>query len=243
MATRSRTFIVGSVFLLAGTTLLSAAGLVFERLTHTPIGGAVLRLDTSRDVLEVQPLDPEGRDGVRVKLPETKSWTARMSASDALGTPLQVNWGAMADGRRISSAQMQQTGSQFALRATFTGGTKPTYSAQVYTNGRLAGSLGGVPSGGVSVVVPLSFCSLFPDLFDCGFTIEFHNSANSECQFRLGFDTNLPMTLSNGVVVTGNELRLVEEVKPGGHYPYLTFDAITMRSNSRLLTLFAETVQ
>jgi hypothetical protein len=243
MSRTARTLIVASVLLSGGTALLSAAGLVFDKLTHTPIGGAVLRLNTSRQALEVLPLDPEGRDGVRVKLPETKSWTARMSASDALGAPLQLNWGAIADGRRISSASMQQADSQFALRATFTGGIRPTYSARAYSDGRLAGSTSGVPSGGVSVVIPLSFCSLFPDLFDCGFTIEFHNSANSECEWRLVFGTNLPMTLSNGAVVTGNELRLVEEVKPGGQYPYLTFDAITMRSNSRLLMLFAETVQ
>ena len=242
MSRTSRTLIVASVFLSA-TTVLSAAGVVFEKLTHTPIGGAILRLNTSREALEVLPLDPDGGDGVRVKLPETKSWSARMSASDAHGAPLQANWGAIADGRRISSASMQQTGSQFALRATFTGAIRPTYSAQVFTDGRLSGSLGGVPSGGVSVMVPLSFCSLFPDLFDCGFTIEFHNSTNSECEWRLVFATNIPMTLSNGIVVTGNELRLVEEVKPAGHYPYLTFDAITLRSNSRLLTLFSETVQ
>jgi hypothetical protein len=250
MSRTPRTLIVGCLCLFASlsipragaTALLSAAGFVFAKLTHTPIGSAVLRLDASRNALEVLPLDPEGGDGVRVALPETKSWTARMSASDAPGAPLVVSWGAIADGRRISSASLQQTGSQFALRAAFTGGIKPTYSAQVYTNGLLVGSQGGVPSAG-QIWIPLSWCSLFPDLFDCGFTSEFHNSANSQCEWRFVFGTTIPIRLPNGVVVPGNELRLVEEVKPAGHYPYLTFDAITMRSNSRVLTLFSETVR
>jgi hypothetical protein len=93
------------------------------------------------------------------------------------------------------------------------------------------------------LLIPISFCYTFPDLFDCGFTIEFHNTADSQCVWRFVFDGKIPITLPNGAVATGDELRLVEEVNPAGHYPYLTFDAIALRSNTRLLTLFSETIR
>ena len=36
----------------------------------------------------------------------------------------------------------------------------------------------------------------------------------------------LAIPAPNGTVVTGNELRLVEEVRPASHYLYLSFDEI-----------------
>lgn len=42
--------------------------------------------------------------------------------------------------------------------------------------------------------------------------------------------------------MTGNELRLVEEVAVAGHYPYLTFDAMVMQSNADL-TVLSESVR
>jgi hypothetical protein len=213
---------------------------VFEGLPHTAIGNALLRVDTSRRVLEVQPLDPGGTDGVRVALPDTTSWTARMSASDALDGALSMKWDAVADGRAISTASMLRSGSRFEVRAGFTGALKPTFSAQVYNAGQLVGSVGGVPSTG-HVWIPVSWCYQFSDLFDCGFTTEFHNSANSACEWRFVYSRSIPVTLPNGAVATGNELRLVEEVKPAGHYPYLKYNDIILRSNTRLLTLFSET--
>ena len=248
MFTRGRAITVAGVLAAAlavhgiGAAALSAASsVVFFGLPHTAIGNALLRVDTSRNVLEVQPLDAGGGDGVRVGLPDTTSWTARMSASEAVGAPLSVNWDAVADGRAISSASMLRAGSRFDLRAKFTGGVKPTYSAQVYNAGQLVGSVGGVPSSAGHIYIPVSWCSVFSDLFDCGFTTEFHNSANSQCEWRFVFRTSIPMTLPNGAVATGNELRLVEEVKPAGHYPYLKYNDVIIRSNTRLLTLFSET--
>jgi hypothetical protein len=228
----------------AAVAVLSAAGSVmFDGLPHTSLGGALLRPDPARETLEVLPFDPDGGDGVKIALPEAKSWSARLSAAGSDGAPLSVDLDAIADGRRISTLAMRQNGSQFGLSAAFTGGIRPTYSVHVYTNGRLVGSMGGVQPGNGGLLVPAEWCELFPDIFSCGLTADFHNSANSECEWRLVFGTSMPITLPNGVVVTGNELRLVEEVNPAGHYPYLTFDAIAIRSNTRLLTLFSETVQ
>src|SRR5262245_8891145 len=249
MFTTTRAVIAGCTFFVGilaihgpGAAVLSAAAssVVFDGLPHTAIGDTILRLDGSRKALEILPFDLESGDGVRVGLPETKSWTARMSAAEAVGSPFQVAWDARADGRVISSASMRQNGSRLELKGAFTGGIKPTYSAQVYAGGQLVASLGSVPPT-APIAIPVWWCYTLPEIFDCGFTIEFHNSANSECEFRFGFDTRVPFTLPNGAVAMGDELRLVEEVKPAAHYPYLSFDAIDVRSNSRLLTVFSET--
>jgi hypothetical protein len=43
--------------------------------------------------------------------------------------------------------------------------------------------------------------------------------------------------------VTGTEVRLLEEVNPAGHYPYLSFDGLTLQTNARALTIFAESAR
>jgi hypothetical protein len=55
--------------------------------------------------------------------------------------------------------------------------------------------------------------------------------------------TSAPIRLPNGTTVTGNELRLVEEVRPAGHYPYLGFDTMTMQSDARSFELLSESVR
>ena len=227
-----------AVFVVAGFASAEQS-LVFQGLKHTAVGMATLRLDGG--ALVVTTMDPRGRDGVAVALGDATSWTerSRMTAHRAL--PLMVSWDAMADNVRISSLRMQRTGAFFAFSASFTGGTTVAYSAQVYNDGRLVGAVGGVPTS-AHIDVPIAFCATFSEILDCGGR-EFYNTANGECAWRMSWGPKVPIQLPNGTVVTGNELRMVEEVRPAGHYPYLTFDAIVMRSNAQSISLLSETVR
>ena len=214
---------------------------VFQGLTHTAIGSATLSLDKDRGALDVHTFDPEARDGVAVKLADAVSWTARLEATRSDALPLSVSWHALAEGRRISSASMRQSGDHFELRASFTGATDPTYSAHVYNDGRLVGSIGNLPSQ-THIVVPEGFCETFGSvgLITCRFVSEFHNAVNGQCLWRFLWGPDVAVRLPNGVTLTGNELRLVEEVRPAGHYPYLGFDRVLMQSNAQPLRLLSE---
>lgn len=215
---------------------------VFEGLAHTPLGNATLRLDSSRDALEVSTVDRAGGDGVAVRLPGSTSWTARLNATSYRGLPMVLSWNAFADGRRISTSTMRQSGAYFDIAAGFTGATAPTYSAQVYRDGQPVAVLGSLPPT-AHIMVPISFCRVFSEILDCGFTSDFHNSAIGECWWRFAWNTLVAIVLPNGVKVTGNELRLVEEVRPGSQYPYLSFDETTMQTNAYALTVFSESVR
>ena len=215
---------------------------VFQGLTHTAVGGAVLHLDQGREALTVATFDPSGEDGVAVGLREATSWTARMEATGDDTLPLGISWHAIADSQRISSASMRRAGETFEFSAVFTGATRPTYAAYVYNDGRLVGSLGALQPT-AHVVVPESFCRVpeFAAILNCRLTSRFHN-VNAACVWEWIFGEKLAFRLPNGTVVTGNELRLVEEVRPAGHYLYLSFDAMQIRSNADL-TLLSETVR
>jgi hypothetical protein len=217
------------------------APVVYQGLRHTPIGGAALQLDTSRNTLDVNTSDPSGGDGVAVDLDNTTSWSAQLGTSGDPGLSLAMTWHAIADGQRISSAFLRQIDDRFALNARFTGSTASTYAVQVYDNGRLVGALGGVPPT-AHVYIPRWIPCEFLE-HGCSFIIRFHNNANHECEWNLASRNAGPITLPNGAQVTGNEVRLIEEVHAGGQYPYLTFDGLTMQTNARVLTLFSESAR
>jgi hypothetical protein len=236
--------IVGALLATATWTNAQSSTSLFHGLKHTAIGGASLQLDSARDALEVHPHDPVGGDGVAVHVDEATGWVARLRVTGPPASPLKVAWHAIADGRTISTATLQRDGNRFVLRAAFTGATKPTYSASVYNDGRLVASLGGLTPT-ANIVVPEGFCDTFGSVgfIACDLVSEFYNDIIGRCAWGHTLPTPGTIGLPNGAQVTGNELRLVEEVRPGGHYPYLSFDAIMVLTNASPLTLFAEHVR
>jgi hypothetical protein len=232
-----------AIALMLGTTaaLAQSSPIVFQGLPHTAVGAATLRLDTARQALEVSGLGPDAADGVAVRREDATSWTAHVSAPIVSGIPLQVSWSAIADGRRIGSGLLQQRGARFEMSGVFTGATlKPTFSAQVYQDGLLVGSLGSLPPT-AHVVVPIDICRLVPEF--CEFTTEFHTLFDGACMVKIVGSRAVPILLPNGAVMTGNEVRLVEEVRPGGHYPYLGFDTLVMRSDAPSFDILSETLR
>ncbi len=228
--------------LMAGAALAHAQSppVVFQGLPHSAVGYATLQLDPARRALDVIGLGYTGTDGVSVKKEGSTSWTARVEVPIA-GVPLNLSWSALADGRRIGSGLLRQKGDRFEMRGVFTGATTtPTFTAQVYNNGRLAGAIGSLPST-VHVDVLLDFCRAVPEF--CVFTTEFHTLSDGACMVRIVGSRAVPIRLPNGGVVTGNEVRLVEEVRPAGHYPYLGFDTMTMQSGVPSFTILSESLR
>jgi hypothetical protein len=218
-----------------------SSALLFQRLTHSPIGTASLRVDSRTNALDVSILGPAGDDGVAVKTPGATSWTARLRTPVVAGLPLRMSWNALSDGRRIGSGLLRQTGDRFEISAVFTGQTtRPTFSAQVYRDGRLISAIGGLPST-ARIFTPIDICEIVPQF--CEFTGEFHTLADGACMIRIISPTTAPITLPNGTIVLGNELRLVEEVRPAGHYPYLDFDTMTVQSDASSFEILSETVR
>jgi len=234
--------VVASTIVTGAAASAQSSTVVFEGLPHTAVGGATLRLDRDGTALDVSTLDPAGGSGVAVALGDATSWTAGFGALAYRTVPLNLSWVAIADGQRISTAAMRQTSKGFEISASFTGGTLPTYSAQVYIDGQLIGAVGGLPPTARINLAGFTFCETLSEL--CRLAIEFENDASSRCGWTIGTGAQKgTFSLPNGVSLTGNELRLIEEVRPAGHYPYLTFDGMVMQSSAYQLSLFSETVR
>jgi hypothetical protein len=240
---RARGFAIFAIVMIATAWANAQSSVVvFQGLTHTAVGGAVLRVDKERNALNVETFDPAGEDGVAVALREASSWTGRLEATSADSLPLNLSWHAVADSQPISSASMRRVGKAFEFSAVFTGATKPTHSAYVYKDNRLVGSLGALPPT-AHIVVPEGFCRVpeFAAVLNCRMVSRFRN-VEDVCMWEWFFGEQLAFRLPNGTVVTGNELRLVEEVRPPGHFLYQTFHEIVIQSNADV-TLLSESVR
>jgi hypothetical protein len=148
---------------------------------------------------------------------------------------------AIADGQRISTAVLREVDDRIVLGAGFTGATKGTYSALVYNRGTLVASIGGLPPAAQVYLPRWIACEFLEN--GCSLIARFRNTIYGECEWGLVFDRAGTIVLPNGRQVTGTEVRLLEEVNPAGHYPYLSFDGVTLQSNARTLAIFAESAR
>lgn len=228
--------------LIAGAALAHAQSspVVFQGLPHTAVGNATLQLDPARGALDVIGLGSTGADGVAVRRKGATSWTARIEVPTT-GIPLDLSWSALADGRAIGSGRLRQDGDTFEMSAVFTGATTaPTFSAQVYNNGQLVGAIGSLPST-THLDLPIAFCRAAPEF--CVLRGDFQTLPDGACMVKIVGPRAVPVRLPNGTIVTGNELRLVEEVRPAGHYPYLGFDTLVMRSDVPSFAILSESLR
>jgi hypothetical protein len=246
MRSRFLQILIAGALLAATTNPVSASAqslpVIFQGLEHSAVGGATLQVTPDGSALEVTTFDPGGADGVAVALGQAVTWTARLGSSGA--RPMNLSFHAMADGRRISSASLIDRGRRFQIQTLFTGATTPTYTATVYRSGRLVGAVGGLPPT-AQIWVPESFCDTFGSIgfIACDFVSDFRNSASGECEWRFAWRTVVAIQLPNGAKLAGNEVRLTEEVRAPGHYPYLSFDGMVVRTSARSLTFLSESVR
>lgn len=233
-----RAALAAGILTLSTSAMAQTPAVVYQGLKHTAIGDALLRLDERRNALEVTTADPDGRDGVAVHLKDTTTdWTAQ-TALVTDGLPLTSTLQAFAEGQSISSAVLRQMNDRFALSARFTGARTSTYAVLVYDQGTLVASLGAVPPT-AQVYIPFRMpCEFFDH--GCGFIPRFRNHQNGECEWAFTFPRAGRITLPDGRRITGTEVRLVEELHPAGHYPYLSFDGVTLQTTARRLTLLSE---
>ena len=214
-----------------------AAGCVsFSKLEHCPLGEAGLAVSDD-GALQVSDVGAEGKDGVAVSLSDAQAWEASFQLSDGDNSP-RVTLGALAGGEEISSAALVADADGARLSATFTGSDGPsTYSILIYRGGTLVGSQGGVDSA-----LYLNIDE-WADLLNLIYWHFYNRVADGACVWTVGSTQPLRLTLPDGVEVEGDEIHLVEEVGDGaGHYPYVAFDGITLRS-SRDLQITSEEAQ
>ena len=234
-------FITGTLSAATGAAAQTTAPVIYQGIPHTAIGTAVLQPDSERNTLDVRTSDPNGGDGVAMRLrASTTDWTAHVGTENG-GLPLVMTLNAIADGQRISTSVLREVDDRIVLGAQFTGGTRSSFAALVYNKGTLVASLGGLPP-----TAQVHFPSQLPCEFlenGCSFFARFRNTVYGECEWVFVFGGAGRITLPNGQQVTGDEVRLVEEVRPAGHYPYLSFDGVTLQTNARVLTLFAESAR
>lgn len=233
--------VVGVLVVATGASAQTGGPVVYRGLTHTPIGSAVLQVDSRRDALEVTTADPHGGDGVAVHLRNTTTdWTAALGALTG-DTPLTLSLNAVAHGQSISAAALRQADGRISLSARFTGATKPTYATLVFKGGKLVGSLGGLPPTAHIFLPDWVPCEFLES--GCSFIARFRNNHDGACEWSFVLPRAGRIALPDGQQITGDEVRLVEEVRAAGHYPYLSFDGVTMQTNARTLRLFSESAR
>jgi hypothetical protein len=194
----------------------------FSNLEHCPLGDASLAV--SGEALEVSGVGTEGEDGVAITLPDSVAWHAGLRFADGNSSP-RVTLGAEAGGDEISTAEIVAADGGLQLSATFTGADGPgTYSILIYRDGTLVGSEGGISIGHARLVKSTGGLVIV-DICD------FLRLASGACVWEMGFGQPVRLSLSDGTEVEGDEVHLVEEVDGAGHYPYVTFDGITLRSS------------
>lgn len=225
-----------ALLLTASPAAAAADGCVsFSNLEHCPLGSASLAV--SDGALQVSNAGEKGNDGVAVTLSDAQAWEAAVQLSEGDNSP-RVTLGALAGGVEVSRAELAADADGGHLSAVFTGSDGPsTYSVLVYRNGTLVGSQGGVDS---ALYLNIDDWAELMNLIYWHF---YNRVADGACVWTVGSTQPLRLTLPDGVELEGDEIHLVEEVGDGaGHYPYVAFDGITLRS-SRDLQINSEEAQ
>lgn len=224
-----------TAFLFAVSPAFAASCVSFSNFEHCPLGNAGLAVVDG--ALQVSNVGAKGNDGVAVTLSDAQVWEAGVQLSDGDNTP-RMTLGARAGGVEVSRAELVANGDGAHLSATFTGSDGPsTYSVLVYNGGTLVGSQGGVDTN--------LFLNIddWADLMNLIFWGFYNRVADGACVWTAELPQSLRLTLPDGVELEGDEIHLVEEVGDGaGHYPYVAFAGITLRS-SRDLQILSEEAQ
>jgi hypothetical protein len=211
----------------------TSACLTFAELEHCPIASATLELAADR--LTVRNPASSNAAGVAIELPDARTWSGAMRVVFAGGANDIWRAESLAGGVATSEVEARRSGNGFAFAAAFTGNMEMrTYSAIVYRDGVLQGSMGNIPSRtqGIWIRTDRETTSLFV----------VNPSGGCSWEFRYAGPA-VPMKLASGLEVMGDEVRLVEEVKPSGGYPYTTFDGLTFRGDFTRIDFTAETFE
>lgn len=255
---RAITTTILSLALLASVGFTGAAAaqgcVPFKDIDHCPVGGALLGMAPDGSGLEVSYLGQEGNDGVSSRFAGATQWDARIEFTNPSTEPSSVTLTARANGEATSRATVRPVEGGYLMQAAFTGASgASTYSALIYNDGVLQGAVGGIRSAGSggqgapSVAAPPAFQSttaqvaVYVDGMYWGeldldrnwwwWGFGFGIMSNGGCTWGIQMAAAREIALPDGNIVEGDEIRLIEEVRGGGHYPYVTFDSIQVTSS------------
>jgi hypothetical protein len=218
----------------------SAKCVDFDGLRHCAVGGATLEL-TKQSSLIVHNAGGDIKAGLSIDVPDVRAWHGHTSIDFAGGANDVFKADSISDGVVTSRAQIKRNGQRFQFTAAFTGSVENrAYRVDVLLNGAQQGVAENVPSGlDGGAATTGAYIEYDMDVFD------FIVQPNGACQWDMHFSTagGHPITLPNGLVVMGDEIRMTEQVKPAGAYPYTTFDGLVFQGNFRALDFASEFVE
>lgn len=217
--------------LLTFTFVGSAAAqdcVVFAGLEHCATGEASLEL--GEQGLSMHNLGNAGTDGVKIDVGHAIGWKARTDFDSPSGGAIHL--GAISDGAVVSTATIKASRDGLSFGSTFTGAGKgTTFSVKVYRDGELQGGQGGLTANRIIIGYNISIDEYMDWLQWAGFYLRM---ADGSCSWELEGDRDRPLALRlpNGDEVVGDEIRLVEEIRGGGNYPYVGFQGITVQAEA-----------
>ncbi|MCB1036857.1 MAG: hypothetical protein KDD47_23730 [Acidobacteria bacterium] len=247
-----------AVLLAAG---LMAAGPVmaqncvdFQGINHCPVGQAALDVAASGNGLIVSGLGSEGNDGVASRFAPTVHWNAMLQVPTGSASQ-SFDLSSISGGESTSGLIVEPKNGRYRVKATFTGASEAsTYSVLVYRDGVLQGALGGFSGdpnppaqGGGKASTGLGLrnvsqqIALYVDGFYMGeiedpwwiWLFDFSISSNGGgCNWGIALASAVSVSLPDGSELEGDEIRIQEEVRGDGHYPYLGFESIEIRGTS-----------
>ncbi|MCB1036858.1 MAG: hypothetical protein KDD47_23735 [Acidobacteria bacterium] len=220
----------------------TASCMEFQGLQHCSLGTAVLNLVPAG--LTLSGLDGSGDSGALTLLPATDTWRATYqlegdgtSSSGAEDVLLSLDF--VSGGEAIGTGRLEQEADDVVFSAGYTGDEEgSSVSVLVFRRGVFVGGLGGIPGG--SPAARAQGASLPGWIKDDGIEVDFAIATAGNCELTWTLDQTVRLQLADGIEVDGDEVRLVEEIAVGGHYPYLAFDAVALRTNLDSVTITAE---
>ncbi|WP_164018049.1 hypothetical protein [Pyxidicoccus trucidator] len=237
----------------------------FSGLKHCGLGSAQLAVE-GKELHVVSP-DASERDGVAISTEGSTFWSAGFRSEPSGRAVEQTVLTGESEGAAASTATIATEGGRTSFAATFTAATQETstYTAEVFSNGRLVGSVSNVRSGRVAFI---SYGPVIGGTTSPGCTNLPYNQCMQQCRqqgnYLCGYcsipcrrtfdrvDENgacrwtlqvqrasfaLTQGLADGETVEGDTVVLTEDIVPGGSYPYLNFDRILVETNAKTTTL------
>jgi hypothetical protein len=209
----------------------------YRDLRHCALGGAALTPSRDGSTLDVTSLRTPGEDGVAILLPDSTGFDVtgeRHTSSEST-----MVWRAISAGAVTSTMTVQNTDDGFTVSGEFTGSDPSTYNVELYRRGERVGTVTDVKSGEgiharwvqqLRIIIRIRIGFVVITII---IRAAHETATEGACVWDLPLQDGQEAvtTLADGTEVTFDRARLVENVKGGGSYPYLTFDRLDYTSN------------
>ena len=220
---------------LASPAAHAAPCVLFAGLQHCPVNGAGLAVSGGQLVVTAsQP------GGVSIATPGATGWTAQSRIELAHGVGDRFQATALVNASIASIAFAADISNGFLLSAGFTSATGGlTLTAQVYRDGVLQGSAGGLSTSAPAAMIAVNHPASGPE--ELGWPAASVTAAGSYTwTYRTIGGVDRAIALPDGHTYVGDELRLVQDATAG--HAGATFDHVVLEGNLHTTRLLAESV-